>query len=346
MSEPKNNHEIGPQNIYVGTLLAWVIAVVMSFLIFGPGEILRASKAFGWRKHTCEVRRWAMDEQMAKQPALLVTVAYEADGQPYEVTHRLSGHSQQELQDWAGLFLRPGDRIPCRISPNNPRELLLDREYVPFELFLFESVALAFLLAAVAILWARCARRDKAPAGILSLRIRKVGRLLLCGFVLVCCGTAMVRGFGDAILALNSLGWQKADATILVSSIRKARQGQSWGYQLDLRYTYVFHGKRYESTQWNLSDDPILMRKALRELDAGEIVPCYVNPENPSQAILQRQLWIFIGLPVLMAIVVVAGCGFWSALRTNPDATSPASQGFASTAEPSTQIGPPQSSLP
>lgn len=326
MSENGNNEGIDAKSMYVGMLLAWVIAVVMLLFVPGPQKILHGSKAFGWRKQVCIVEATVFDEQRALAPALLVTVRYEVDGRPYQATRRLSGDSRRQLQDRAALFLRPGDEVDCRVNPDHHAEIMLDREYVLFEFFLFAAVALTVVCAVAAPVAGWWVRKEKAPASArLQFLVCKVGMMFVCGFILVFCGTATVTGFRDAIRMFRSLGWREVKATIRVSSVTKVREGKSWNYQLDLRYTYDFDGKRYEGSKWSLFDDSTAtrttMRKALGDLKDGDVVTCYVNPVNPAQAVLDRWEWWFLALPLLLVLLAMAACGFWSALRERPPAT-------------------------
>ncbi|HUT88275.1 MAG TPA: DUF3592 domain-containing protein [Thermoguttaceae bacterium] len=319
MGESEKHEGLDPKSVYVGTLVTWAITIVALFVVFGPREILRGSKAFGWRKGTCVVRSTAFDEADADAPALLVTVGYRFDGRPYEATRRLTADSRQRLQDRADLFLRPGETVDCRVNPDQPDRMLLDEEYVPFDFFVFAVVTMTALGVVGALVGGWWVRKNKAPAAArLQSLAGKVGMMFLCGFILVFCGTATVTGTGDAIRILRSLGWPEAEATIRVSSVAKVRDGKSWNYQLDLRYGYDFDGKHHEGSRWSLFDDHTAMRKALGKLKPGDVVTCYVNPASPSEAVLNRRVWRLLALPVLPVVLAFAACGFWSALRARP----------------------------
>jgi hypothetical protein len=326
MGETQKDEGIDAKSIFAGVFLAWLIALVMLFVVPGPREIFRGSKTFGWRKHVCVVENTALSKQIAHTPALLVTVRYEVDGWPYQATRCVSGDSRQELQERAGLFFQPGDKVDCRVNPDHHTEMMLDDEYVVFEFFLFAAIAITVICVIAVPLTVWWVRKDKAPgAARLQFLVRKVGMMFVCGFALVFGGTATITGFADAIRMLRSLGWPEAQATIEASSVTKVRKGKSWSYQLDLCYAYDFGGEQYKGTKWSLYDDTTTtrreIRKALGKLKKGDVVICYVNPGNPAQAVLDRCAWSFLLLPLLPMVLFLAAYGFWAALRERPFVT-------------------------
>jgi hypothetical protein len=316
----KNQDLLSRENIIAGTLLAWVLATVIVIFVVGPTSILHGSKAFFWKKRTCTVEENEFDKDQADGPALLVRVRYEFDGRQFKTTCRVSGDTQQHLQRQASLLLRPGENAVCRINPDRPAEMMLDKEYTPFEIFLvmFVSItAISFVTGAV-LLWQTATHQNRKAARFRFLT-RKTVVLILSGFVVVASGTATIFGAVDAFRMLRTLGWTQVDATIRSSSVSEVRDGDSWNYRYNLRYAYQFDGKKYEGSRWSLSDDhastQAKMREALNTLSPGQIVPCYVNASDPEQAVLDRRARSFLGLFLVPLVTILAAYFFWHELR-------------------------------
>jgi hypothetical protein len=325
MNKSDNNQELlSPGNIIAGMLIACVLGIVICFFVGGPKIIIHGSKAFFWQKHTCIVDGSEFDKEPANTPSLLVKVRYEFDGRQYNATCRLTGDSQQQLQRQSQLFLRPGDKVVCRINPNNPDEIMLDKEYNPFEIFLVMSISITVIcfVSGLVLLWMTWTRKNRRSARFRFL-VRKAVVLIFSGFVVIASGTATIFGLTDAFRMMRTLGWTQIDATIKASDVSEVREGELWNYKYNLRYLYEFDGKQYEGNQWSLFDDDVStqrkMREALSSLTPGQIVPCYVNSSNPEQAVLDRRAWSFLGLFLVPLVTLIAAYFFWDTLREKQD---------------------------
>ena len=68
-------------------------------------------------------------------------------------------------------------------------------------------------------------------------------------------------------------------------------------YRLDVHYAYAWDGRQYPCSRVRVVDDfssdpamPGLERQLVQCRDKGSAFTCYVNPENPAQAVLFRDL--------------------------------------------------------
>jgi hypothetical protein len=320
----KNQELLSPGNIIAGMLIACVLGIAICFFVVGPKNILYGSKAFFWQKHTCSVDGSEFDKEPANTPSLLVKVRYEFDGRQYNATCRLTDDSQQHLQRQSQLFLRPGDKVVCRINPDHPEEIMLDKEYTPFEISLIMSVTITGIsfITGLVMLWMTWTRKNRRSARFRFL-VRKAVVLIFSGIVVIASGTATIFGLTDAFRMMRTLGWTQSDATIKASDASEVREGELWTYKYNLRYSYNFDGKQYEGNRWSLFDADVStqrkMREALNLLMPGQVVPCYVNSSSPEQAVLNRRAWSFLGLLLVPLVTLLAAYFFWDALREKQD---------------------------
>jgi hypothetical protein len=134
-------------------------------------------------------------------------------------------------------------------------------------------------------------------------------------------------------------GWAEVPAEILTARLDVFEHNEGVGYRVRATYRYRFQGTDYESDRvWFLDeadgvDDFARTTHArLRAArDAQERVPCFVNPADPRQSVLSRDLrWKVVtflsvaSLAFLCPFVVVAVVFFvWSRVAARPRWAAP-----------------------
>lgn len=96
--------------------------------------------------------------------------------------------------------------------------------------------------------------------------------------------------------------WERVPAEVISSELVRSRSHSTKGgsttvYRIAISYRYEFRGKiyqcdRYDITRSNSSSNIGVgeMRAAVRRHPAGTRTFCWVNPENPAQALIDREL--------------------------------------------------------
>ncbi len=324
MAKAKNKVTAG--DVWIGTWIVWLIVEGMLFFVGGPSKILSGRTAYRWDKQTATVLKSTLERIGEKDGGLTVEVEYTVDGVRYRDARRLED-TYAYLQHQQELFFQNGETVDCRFKPSDPTQMVLEQEVVMFDFFVFTTVAVTGLCVLSSIVWPLWLHwRNRDAAVTLSEFAKKAAVALACLFVLLFCGIATVRGVRDAIKSFEMLNWTRAEATIQTCAVTKVRDGQSWDYQLDLSYTYEHDGTTYTSRQWTLLEDDVSAqtkkREAMASLKAGDGVTCYVNPNEPTQAVLQRRLWSHYGLVLLVWLLMYAGCVLYSILNPKTDLRS------------------------
>ncbi|MHC4216543.1 MAG: DUF3592 domain-containing protein, partial [Planctomycetota bacterium] len=307
-----------PADICIGTFLSWLIVIIILSIVPGPSKIIHGSQALWWHKQSCTVISSTIKQQQGNDPALLVRVQYEFDGKSFETTRSLTD-TLEHLKHQTELFLRPSDKVKCRVNPQNPEEMIFDKEYIECEIFLLMFIFISLLHLVVAITWCLWIRSkmDSVKARFKFIA-QKIVLILICVFILFFCGIATITGIGQSFRMLRSLMWPKVDAKVLSCSVSKVREEQSWNHKTDLSYSYEFDGQQYTSSRWSLFDSETTtrgqMRKAIRKMKIGDTVTCYVNPKKPEQAILDHQSRSFLGLPMLPILLAFVVFILWATL--------------------------------
>lgn len=130
------------------------------------------------------------------------------------------------------------------------------------------------------------------------------------------------------------LAWKPVPCTIVNSSIATVSEGT---YSFSAEYTYERDGRLYTGRRYRCGSETHRFDKAsekaplLRQYPAGIVATCYVNPDNPAEAVLTREDGRFPWLGVLFLCPFAAvglGVAFgpwiaWARRRRGPGIKSP-----------------------
>jgi hypothetical protein len=119
--------------------------------------------------------------------------------------------------------------------------------------------------------------------------------LKLVGLVFFLVGTGLFIGLSGVPLMnwFTAQSWPSVPCTILSSSVGTHSSSDGGDtYSVDVRYAYEYDGVPYESDRYNFfggsSSGFDGKQAAVDQYPAGETRECYVNPETPSEAVLNR----------------------------------------------------------
>jgi len=99
-------------------------------------------------------------------------------------------------------------------------------------------------------------------------------------------------------------------------------------YKLNIEFIYSFDGQTYESTNFRTRERtttrPDEAQAWLGDLKPGETTTCFVNPDNPNEAILQRDSRAALYAIWFPLLFVIGGLGMIiGTLRKNKKTTDP-----------------------
>ena len=124
----------------------------------------------------------------------------------------------------------------------------------------------------------------------------------------------------DIVANLAAARWTLSSCRILASSVGSERlidqpdEPQRTLYRLNVTYSYETAAGSQRSTRYRFIDPFTDNRPAAESMAAqyspGAVVPCYVDPDDPTQAVLDRRLSPFMLIVLLPA--AIASLGVWS----------------------------------
>jgi len=174
-----------------------------------------------------------------------------------------------------------------------------------------------------------------SKAKAIGLGGKIVGSIFLGFFVMM--GTSFTVMFGGTLWKnIPTLRWETTPCTVISSRVAEQGDGAN-RYALDITYRYAYRGKTYTSDSYQQdyrgSDRYSEVAVLASAYQKGTQATCYVNPSNPTEAILERKTsWLFALPFMLIPLLFVAfGVGgiylIWRGKKkpVRPDGTEAAS---------------------
>lgn len=293
---------------------------------YGTFIALAALGLAGWAGYTAV--RWTLSYRWPAVPCIIQTsrVAQVGGENPYffEVAYRykvqgqpLVGGTYQE--DYRGSWnIAEAERLAraypvgakrlCCVNPSKPSEAVLEHDNI----WMPAALALGMLLdgAFLARFFLRPARPGAAP---------NQGIGILGGMFLLLAGLGAYVMFLGLPLStgLRSFRWVPVPCVVESAKVRSVHHHADVSFTVywpDIVYRYQVNGISHRANVYNASDvgSPWYYgsRNTVRLYPAGKKATCYVNPDDPFEAVLDRTLsgtqWFGLW-PLIMAVLGAAG---------------------------------------
>jgi hypothetical protein len=314
------------RRIFVSLFLLAFLAMglwVSGLMIYG---FYRSALTYVWDPAECLILKSGVAEHPEAAEAgeayrFQVLYTYEADGVRFNSDQYRPGYSGSsdigEANALADLYPR-GSRATCYIDPAKPSRAMLRRPSLWFIFFL----VLPLLIAAVGGfgLYAQWRPSEEAMAPRLRNAMQSNPRGCMAAFfsvfLLAGVGTSLFF-IGPALKVLEARSWPSAPCTILSSQVRTHTGEDSSTYSVEVLYTYSYGGREYKSNRYRFLGGSTggfaAKERIVRRLPPLTRTVCYVNPEVPSEAVLNRDFssdYAFGLVPLLFAAVGLGGIFF------------------------------------
>jgi len=321
----------------VGTLFFSVFFLMgLGFEIMIARQTLNNLATYGWRQAEAVITAAAVlpprDDE--SDPVLQVRYAYTAGGAALANDRIEAGARAFETSDAYRLaeHYAIGKCVPCWVNPNDPAEAVLQRKNPATALIVL--FPLIFVAVGVIGIWAMWRTKgapnaDAASATPISSRVKgfKSGRWLkavfFALFLLIGAGVGWAIFVGPLLRIVASRAWIAVPCEVVSSRVKTHSSDDGSTYSVEVVYRYVYQGRTYRSNRRQFmtgsSSGYGAKAEAVRRLGPGTQLTCYVDPQEPAEAVLNREptagLWF--GLIPLVFVLVGAG-GVWHSLRQKP----------------------------
>lgn len=139
---------------------------------------------------------------------------------------------------------------------------------------------------------------------------------LLFGCIFFGMGTLFcwMMGLSPLLNSLNSQEWPQVSCVIDSSEVKSHHDSDGTTYSVDIRFSYSARGSSYQSDSYNFASGSSSGRSAKAAIVArypvGSQHDCWVNPEDPSQAVLCRDIprSVYFVIPFSSVFMIIGIC--------------------------------------
>ncbi len=319
-----NNNRTVPTCILIFLLLFGAL-VVLALLPTVKNVITQ----FDWAQTSCFVEVSEVAEA-STSPKIKVQYRYAVEGkeyrgEQYELPTNVSrdGSYLEEIV----ATLAPGTTVPCWYDSDNPAEAVLEKASKGECFFLlFPAILFAIAYFGLRALW--LPKRETEINDPLKTELNVDNKYAWAPyaffslFIIVGLGLTYLFFWARYDAIAQSKGWVESACELQLAEVENTTStdsdgGSSTSYSPSVRYAYSFGGNNYIGTTFNpaeLSYDSYSdVSELLEGLTVGEKTECYLNPDNPFESTLNRDMpmEVWFGLfPLIFAFAGLFGVFF------------------------------------
>lgn len=257
-------------------------------------------------------------------PTFHVRYTYVAGGAQHESTRYDRDAEAPATHDAYQLAARytPGTPVPCWVNPQDHTEAILQRKS-PLQAFVV-LFPLIFIAIGGGGIWAMWFWRKKNAVDNKDVPISSKpattgsNRLILIAAFGLFLSIGLGVGYGFFIHPLIQISaarnWTATPCEILTSRVKTHSGDDGSTYSVDVVYRYTYQNRTYTANRYNFftgsSSGYEGKAAAVQQYPAGSQRTCYVDPAEPSSAVLSRSfssmLWFGL-IPLVFAIMGAVG---------------------------------------
>lgn len=311
----------GCGRLFLTVFFLLFLGMGLLFVAILAGETLRHVEPWLWTATPCEIvsSEVAITDDDEDPYRASVQYRFEADGASRlgdRVTVSDGGTSRYRKALLTTVRYPTGGTATCYVDPDSPTTAVLERTLPWFAL----AVVVPLVFVAIGggglyFAW-RGGRADRASRPISAAATSSGGGVWLqigFGMVFILVGGGFFIGMAllPAVRLLESQGWQATDCTVVSSTVRSHESDDGTTYSVDILYEYEWDGGVWRSNgssfvTWSSSGYDSKADRVAEHLP-GSTTVCYVDPDDPTRAVLDRGFSLGYLIGLLPLIFVVAG---------------------------------------
>jgi heme/copper-type cytochrome/quinol oxidase subunit 2 len=298
-------------------------------------DVFRAAATYAWQRVECQIlesrvadRRRSSDDSNPYR--FEVKYSYSFRGQTFtsEQYRRRGGafSDYSKAQRLADRFA-PRSQSVCYVDPSNPSEAVLERQSLWMALTIpFPLIFVTIGAGGIYFTWraSRKSETDEEKKPISGPAAVAKGVWLLAAFfsifLFVGLGVFYAMFLRPAAKILAARTWSETPCVVVSSQVSSHSSDDGTTYSVDILYGYTVNGREYKSNRYHFMGGSSSGYQGKAEIvsrhSPGTRTVCYVNPKDPTDAVLERgftnDLWFGL-LPLLF--VAVGGGGVYFTLR-------------------------------
>jgi hypothetical protein len=305
----------------VATLFFGVFfAMGLLFLVILIGETYRDLATWRWNPTPCTILTSGVAQTESDNPYTAeITYAYSVEEREYvgsRVTRSHDGSSNYEKAQRRVLTYPAGSAATCYVNPARPEDSVLERSRPWLALMiLLPLVFVAVGAGGLYVVWRGA--RAPGPVGTESIsrqaggaRGRRVA--LAVGWLFIVIGLVIFAAvfLRPAVRLVRASSWNETPCRVVSSAVRSHTSDDGTTYSVDILYEYEFSGHTLRSNRYGFlggsSSGYDGKRAIVDRYPPGTEATCWVDPDDPAMAVLDRsfQLIYLVGLFPLVFVVI------------------------------------------
>lgn len=210
-----------------------------------------------------------------------------------------------------------GARATCLVDPNDPERSFLRRPSLMFGFAI--ALPLVFVVSGAVGLWLLWRPRPPGPGSagepISGRTLRPGFSWTLISWIFFLVGGALGAFFVlPGLEVLQARGWHETPCVILESGVGVHYGDDGATYTVDVIYSYEVQGRKHKSSRYRFlggsSSGKTSKQAVVDRLSPGTVTRCWVNPNDPYEAVLDRSLgweFLFVILPLVFLALGTPG---------------------------------------
>jgi len=320
----------------LGLLLFFLFFFAMGslFEILIVREFGRAIGQRLWKKVPCRIVSSDVQERNDRESPYVFTIGYQYEygGRSYAGStykHNYSGSGKYSEARQLAQKYPAGANISCYVNPQNAVEAILKRDSPLIGLVVFfPLIFVAVGVGGIYLLWhqrpAAAAMQPMATVAIRKGGKSKYGKYgmaaLFALFAAVGGGLLYPLGIKPIARTIDARSWVPTPCKVLRAEVRSHDSDDGTTYSVYMLYQYEFKGQVYKCDRYDFiggSSSGYQGKARVVEMYETAAHPtCYVNPDNPWEAVLKRGFHASLLLALFpLPFLLVGVCGMVHVLR-------------------------------
>jgi hypothetical protein len=323
------------------------IFLSLFFLVFfGMGLLFTAfivrqtyidARTYSWPKTECVILESGVHDKGGNSPyEFRVHYQYEWKGHTYS-SHRFKTQNRSFSDYSAAQRLvekfRHDTKAVCYVDPRNPSQAILEHSSLWLALMIFlPLIFVAVGGGGIYVVW----RQASAPGGPAPISLKPKAlktqkpMVAFCSlFILIGLLVFYAIFIRPVIKIADARHWPAVPCTVVSSRVQSHDSDDGTTYSVDILYKYEINGHEYKANRYHFlggsSSGYRGKARIVREHPPGRKMICYVNPKDPTDAVVQRGFSRGMWFGLLPLLFVLAGAaGIAGALRKGKATQKPA----------------------
>jgi len=310
------------------------------FEVFILREAGRALGQRAWKKTPCTIVTSEVRERSDSESPYAFSISYRYDcgGKTHNGSVYKRGYSGSSAYSAAQDLVQrypAGQTTVCHVNPANADEAVLKRDSILIGLVaLFPLLFVAIGAGGIYFLWRRPSPAQAKPIAPMVIGAKTKSKYAAAIFfaVFAIAGGAMLYPLGIRPIArtLDADSWTPTPCKVLRAEVRSHDSDDGTTYSAYILYQYEFEGRTYKADRYDFlggSSSGYQGKARIVAQYQSAVAPiCYVNPEDPSEAVLKRGFHakLLLALFPLPFLLVGVGGLVYAVRGKGRDASRPA----------------------